>query len=336
MQLEKITKEARWNEVINSFNYSDVFFEYSYLRCFKDEGGVGIPEAVYAKDGKNRVFYPYLRRPMNMRWIPKCYHDYSDITSAFGASGYLCEGNMSFFKKLWERFVEKERIVSEFIRFNPYFPTDLEPESLQHISDFVYIDYSKYKDIDSIFNSFSKMHRRNIKFAKKKYVVESISISDFMDSFELFSINCNLQRQYDSSIALECYTSFAPEKILCLGVKNITGKVLVSCVFTLKEGGICNYLFGAVNDRSRGLTPMILWEAIKISHSYGVKFFSFGGGISRGDNLFKFKEGFSNLVKPYKVLKKVWDSRVNDECISAFHENYENSGLFPEYRLFSE
>lgn len=334
MILKKIKDLTDWNYCLKQFSKSDIFFEQHYINIIQDCGGYGIAEAVYYESDKCKVFYPYLRRSLDLPWIPNVYKNYVDVTSPFGAGGYLWAGDIRDFFLAWNDFVKEEKIVSEFIRFHPFFIPPYLPYETIHISDFVYINLNDYENLNDVFHSFRRNHKRNIKFAEKAYEVTKISIFNFCDLHKIFTKSKLLLRQ---SIIMEnilrLYENY-PNSIICLGILK-DNKIAEASLSINGNSSFFHYFLAGRLGQERGFSTLLLWEAIKIAFHNKVEIFSLGGGVSLNDSIFLYKKGFSQRMLPYKIAKIIHNFDIYEACTKArIKECKETANLFPSYRIF--
>ena len=334
MELKVIREKDEWESVLSSFQKRDVFFHFDFIHSIQDVGGEGFPEAVYFNDGNSRVFYPYLRRKLNLPWIPEELKNHSDITSPFGEGGFIIEGGSGSFFKSWKQYVEKEKILTEFIRFQPFFvPTDFPFEQI-HISDFVYCELETGKTDEEIFRLFRKGNKSDIHHAEKIVKVYNISADLFYSFYKSFASQRNLVRHLDIIERIKALQRLMPDSVSCKGA-FMDEDLIAASMFLNEKGNFGHYFLAGINHRERGVPALLIWEAIRDARSLGCQVFSLGGGVGREDGIFHFKKGFSDLTRPYYISKIIHDDKVYQACCSAYEKHFGNKEiLFPAYRKF--
>ena len=79
---------------------------------------------------------------------------------------------------------------------------------------------------------------------------------------------------------------------------------------------------------------LVYQAAIDISKELGIELISMGGGRTKDDNLFRFKEKFGNSVKDVLVGKKILNQAVYDQLNQQWIKKYPDfAGQFTSYFL---
>ncbi len=328
-----IKDKITWNKYLSEFDFRDYFFEYDYINTIKDEGGEGYPEAAYYEDEKGKVFYPYLRRPMNLEWIPEKYHSLNDITSPFGSGGYLHKGDISGFFSEWNTYVKSENIVTEFIRHHPFLLSTQIPFEIIKIAEHIYIDLSEFNSTQDLFRSFRKGHKSDIKFAEKKYTHTSIDLLKFENIFSTFTKTRSLERQFQTFQNFSHLKNEIKEIISSFGI--YTDDMLVTASMFLSSNNFSYYFSSGNIGNHRGAYSLLVWKAMEEAWNKRINYFSLGGGIQANDSIFAFKKGFSDKTVPFYISRIIHDQTIYDDCVKAREAYFKEKGtFFPAYRKF--
>lgn len=120
-ELVSASQTNRWQEILNLFSISDIYYSYEYLVCALklDPGDANL--FYYIDDsGQGEIVYPFIRRQLSEE-----NSIFYDITSPFGYGGPAVKV-IGDAKKLVSRFLsafsgycKNEKIVTEYIRFHP-------------------------------------------------------------------------------------------------------------------------------------------------------------------------------------------------------------------------
>ena len=123
-----------------------------------------------------------------------------------------------------------------------------------------------------------------------------------------------------------------------LFVAELEGKMISGSLFINHNESI-HYYFSGTNSNYRNFYPnnLIIWEAIKWAKSREISNLNLGGGRSNSDSdsLFKFKKGFSDIVKDFYTIGLVYNNRMYNNLKARKKKLFcqkEDTGFFPEYR----
>lgn len=346
MAIRIFTMENRreWDETVRSFSDFDVYYLSGYLRGLQLHGD-GEPLLFYyeAEDGSCRGMNAVMKRSIGeaaeFRELEAAAALY-DLSTPYGYGGWLLEGDMpEGFEEEYRGFCRREKIVSEFVRFNPMTDNAAPCRGLYNISDLgrtVYIDLRNEEDAWAGFSSKNRNHIR--KAAKEGIRAGSTREPDIIDGFmEIYEDTMDrdgaadyyyFQRSYYESLLKDigegCRFFYAEKD----------DKIIAAAII-LMAGRRMHYHLSASLKEYRKLAPtnLLLWEASRFGIEKGFQSFHLGGGVgSADDSLFKFKKAFNrNDDKQFSVGRAVFDEEKYDMLVKARGE-IGNPGFFPEYR----
>lgn len=109
----------------------------------------------------------------------------------------------------------------------------------------------------------------------------------------------------------------------------------IGAILIIMINGIMHYYLGGVDRRFMRLSPLKLLLAAghELAIQNDIRHFVLGGGPhGLDDSLIRFKKGFSDLVYPFNVIKKVVDPVAYAELCANAGVSLQDSDFFPAYR----
>lgn len=342
IQTIEADKSKEWDEVVRSFADYDVYYLNGYVSGFKVHGD-GEPVLIYAFDDCFRAMNVVMRRAIS---DTNCFENkkeaegYFDISTPYGYGGLLIEGKVTDeFITQYNKFCVGNKMVSEFVRFNPM--TNNQDScsglyDLQKLGDTVYIDL---KDEQYVWDNFTGKNRNVIRKAIKENVTiqwtdEPWIIDEFMEIYnstmdrDQATEYYYFKRNYYESIIEGLkgnYKFFYAEK---------DGEI-ISVSIILFANKRMHYHLSASQKEFQKFAPtnLLLYEVCKFGISHGYESLHLGGGVgSKEDGLYKFKKSFNkNENRQYFIGKKIYDTNKYNELVAS-REYIENENFFPKYR----
>jgi len=329
-----------WKKYSSMFEKLDVYYSQEYVSLFAKVQN-GAPEAVYYEDEDGRVFYPYIKRKIELM------EGYFDIITPYGYGGPVLEGKPCVIKKFYSLFREhclKNNIVTETIGLHPLIKND---EYIRNVMDVDLIRKTTAVDLTSsleeIRKNYSSNNKRNIKRAKKEGVSVFVSSSNrdietFIDLYmETMTRNKASSFYYfnPSYFYRQMEETELSKSYLLLAQYNgeIIGGVLI---IIGKE--YAHYHLGASKTEFLSLRPnnLLFDIMIEFCKSFGLEALHLGGGYVDNDSLFKFKSSFTNnLTFHYFLGKNIFDEkRYIELTLKVKNDNQfdNNRDFFPIYR----
>jgi len=138
------------------------------------------------------------------------------------------------------------------------------------------------QDIRDILGRIDASRRRDIKKAEKDGL--TVRINDRLDVVQELVVKTFLRRGKKINKEHLCSLMANVEKFNCFNVVVYRDVFPVSGALFVLSGDTCYYLLGGYDEEHKhvGAGPLAIWEAIKISHKMGLKYFDFEGSMIPG------------------------------------------------------
>lgn len=289
----------------------------------------------------------YIKRPVP--WIING-EQYYDIVTPYGYGGPIIleavdrDALKHEYSTTFQKHCEKEKIVSEFIRFHPIF------QNYKDVDESYNVIYSRQtvgtnlRDFDDpVQKEFAKSLRRDNRKATEKGVTVSIhespkNLNVFRKLYEETMDRNHADAMYyfpdDYYRLLE--TELNPY-ILEIQL-NYEGEIIASEMYFTAGDVLHAHLLGS-NDKMLELAAGGLLEAAAANwgKEHGYRFIHHGGGRTSDpeDPLFRYKKKFGkNTEFEFYVGKKIWNQNVYDALVEKRLKQgiIEDDGFFPRYR----
>lgn len=320
--IEIITERDKWTNLIEIADSVDFYHTYDYHQVSKNEGE--FPILIKYSEGNKIIGMPLLIRKIDGT-------KYSDATSVYGYAGPITHNinesfnNSMFIEELTALFL-KNNIVSVFSRLNPYIPH--QETCLKNIGNIA--TYGKVVNIDltNDFNlqrlQYNKRLKTYINSARKSLFVKKAEnkweILEFIKAYTQNMIRVNAKKDYffkrDYFFELLKCKDFKSDILLALDIK--TNKI-VGGVMYMTKNSIVQYHLSGVKEEYLNLNPIkLLLDEIRITKTKSnYKYFNLGGGKGgvTEDSLFKFKAGFSNDFRLFKLWKFIANEKIYNQLV---------------------
>ena len=325
-------------------SFPDIYFLPDWGEFFETKEREGKVHYFTFKHRWGHVFYQFILRPTPVQLGGPIYHD---IITPYGFSGpIILSGDperkhqlVALFNQEFRKYCEAHRIVTEYVRFNPWLKNRLDFEQFYEFRDngfTLYIDLTVY---DFFTDQFSAAARNKVRKAQKNNVEIEIDYSG--QSVPQFH---RLYMQTVERHKIEPYYQFS-EELLQASFVRFKGKQFlvnakhkgryVSSSLMLHHGEYMHYHLAANDPAFYSLAgnSLIIYEACKWAVENGKKQLHLGG--ARNDDLYRFKRNFTN-TEPLKLLmgKRIHDHLVYDQLVEKKRETegIQFPGYFPLYR----
>lgn len=329
-----------WSIFLNRFNYTDIYYSKNYVSLFA-KIQKGRPEAVYFENEKGKIFYPFIKRNIELN------KEYFDIITPYGYGGPLLEGDPTVMKLFYEQFKEyalKNKIVSETVGFHPLLNNKKYFEGLMSmdlIRETTAVDLTL--PLEEIRNNYPPQNKRNINKARKEgiEIIQTTKNDDLNDFIKIYyeTMNRNQASSFyyfpSSYFYQQMQETDQSNTILLLAkYKNET----IAGVMLIYGKTFAHYHLGASKKKYIHLRPnnLLFDTMIECSKSLGLRSLHLGGGYADGDGLFTFKTAFTNQNNfQYYLGKNIINDEVYKVLIRKSNEkdlNSSNKKFFPAYR----
>lgn len=325
----KVIKDKKeWNLYLNNEfkEQKDVFFEYEYFELYSKHYQAK-PEVIYWEDENLKIFWSHLIRSAG--------DGFFDLTTPYGYGGPIFisktpETKESFadFLKEYLNYARENKYISEFIRFYPLF-NDFKFLENEYLNDVVVVDLKGEINI-------KKGHKYNVNKTIKEgcevRIIKNPPEAD-VDNFIKLYYSAMDKNQADKKYYFSKDFIKDHFKLLDCFLINVSceNKVIGSAIFLLGNRTIHYYLSGA--EKLKGIYPscLIIQKAINWGIENNYDFLHLGGGRGKNDSLFEFKKGFSDLTKPFKIGKIIFNLDVYNNLLNS-SKSIKYGNFFPKYR----
>lgn len=332
------------DELLNleKFNLlEDIYYSKEYVSLYlkKDEA---IFEFKYQEN--EHIFYNIaIKRPIKKIGNVDINDGYFDLETAYGYGGFYTNSeNIKFISRAIKKYVKKcidEKIIAEFIRFHPFndFPekySDFFDISI-YDRDIVLVDLNLSKD--ERWNSYSSNVRNILRKCEKELTFTKSSNIDMF--IELYKKTMNRNNAKDFYYFTKNYfKKLLSNKNVELYEVQKDSRVISSAIFMFGSN-FCHYHLSA-NDyemKKYNGNYFLLDRMFDVAKRRGKKYFILGGGRSnlKDDSLFKFKQKFSKLTRPFYIAGKIYNKDIYKKYIHIWEEQSQKKDIkyFLKYRL---
>lgn len=342
LKVYTIEQAKEWDVIVRTFKDYDVYWLSGYVKAFMIHGD-GDPLLFFFEDKNVRGINVVLKRD-----IAKDNHfkgiisenTYFDFSTPYGYGGWIIEGdNKDSLFSAYEKWCNKNGIISEFVRFHPVVGNNTFSEKNYEVIPLGQTIAMDLSSPEVIWENIISKNRNMIRKAEKSGVKIFNGRSDELYKAFIDIYNSTMERdladeyyyfkpEFYNSI---CY-DLAENAQIFYAVKD--GEIIAASIMIAANGKM-NYHLSGSKFEYRNLAPsnLLLYKAALWGCANGYKSFHMGGGVGSGeDNLFKFKKSFyrkDDLCRFY-IGKKVYLQDKYDELLALREPT--NSNYFPKYR----
>ena len=337
-----LEQAEQWDAVVRSFREYDSYWLSGYVRAFEIHGD-GTPLLFYEEGNGTRGINVVMKRDVakDERFrglIPE--GRYFDFATPYGYGGWLIEGeDTSALFAEYERWLEQNGIISEFVRFHPMIKNHENCADFYEVvalGEVVHMDLASPEDI---WNNISSKNRNMIRKAIKSGV--RIYNGRFADIYESFRQIYNETMDKDEADAYYYFQPAFYTSVLEDLPRNAQvfwaekdGEIIAASIM-LAANGWMNYHLSGSRRAYSAFAPgnLILYTAALWGCANGCRSLYLGGGVGSGeDGLFKFKRAFfKGELNRFHIGKRIYDREIYESLVSRRKE-IQNEGFFPKYR----
>lgn len=337
-----LEQSEQWNAVVRSFKEYDVYWLSGYVKAFKIHGD-GEPLLINYEGSNVRGINVVMKRDVakDERFRGKIEEGkYFDFATPYGYGGWIIEGeNTEELFEAYERWIEKNGIISEFVRFHPMVKNHTHSASFYEVIQLGEVVHMDLSSPEHIWNNIISKNRNMIRKAIKNDV--KVYNGRFPEIYEKFRTIYNGTMDKDDAeeyyyFKPDFYTSVLedlPQNAQLFWAEK-EGQVIAASIMIGANGYLNYHLSGSLREFST-LAPgnLILYSAAMWGCANGYRTFYLGGGVGSGeDSLFKFKRAFyKGDLNHFYIGKRIYDQEKYDELLGLRAE-IENPGYFPKYR----
>ena len=344
MYLEFITQPERWQQVFAQLPEFSGKIYYSYAwHAITAANGDGQPAALFCVDddghgGNGQALYPFL-----MKRVPEAVggNGEIDLETAYGYGGpaffNLKSEQIGEFYRLMNDWAAENRVVSEFIRFNPLtsFQTCVDPAcQVSHNRITVSIDLTAGPE--AVLNGCSAARLRNWKKAGRL----GLSLRRLADPAEFAPLYAQTMQRLEarayyrfSQQYFAALAALPEESCFYAGAFTADGRLAAAAIYLLEQTS-AHYHLGASDQQllHTQANAFLMLEFARRLCGTGRQLLHLGGGLSLADDdsLFRFKSGFSAQRHDFFIGRRILDQQK----YALFSQRWQKlTGLTPQILL---
>ena len=342
LKVYNLKESEQWDAIVRSFKKYDVYWLSGYVEAFHIHGD-GEPILFYYEDELTRGINVVMKRDISKdarfsESLPP--NQLFDFATPYGYGGWIIEGEdaQNLFRE-YERWIEKNNIVSEFVRFHPIVKNHIKTSSFYEIVQLGEVVHMDLASPELIWNNITSKNRNMIRKAIKNDV--KVYNGRFPEIYKQFQVIYNETMGRDDADAYYYFEEKFYESILDKLPQNAQifwaekdDKIIAASIIAGANGHLNYHLSGSLREYGH-MAPgnLILYSAALWGCANGYTTFYLGGGVgSEEDNLFKFKRSFyKGELNNFFIGKKIHNSKKYEELLKARKEDVSRE-FFPEYR----
>lgn len=349
-KLVTLNEKTLWDEIVKSFKEYDVYYLSDYVKAFELHGD-GTAQLFYYKNDDIQAINVSMKRDIaNDRKLEQLIpqNEYFDLATPYGYGGFIIEGeiteqSLQQLENQYLRMCEKEKVVSEFVRFHPVLNNKILLSNFYEISELgksVTLDLTN-KDV--IWSNFKGYNKNRIRKAKKsgvkiywgrdpklyqtfKEIYNQTMDRDQARNYYYFKDDFYESLVEDLKYNAMMFYAVYEEKIIAMSIILLCNKQL-------------HYHFSGSLKEFQILAPtnLLLYEAACWGAEYGYKTLHLGSGLGgKEDSLYKFKSVFNvNSNTVFTIGKKIYNPLQYEKLVTIRKKHSAlnvDSGFFPLYR----
>ncbi len=343
LKVYTLEQSEQWDAIVRSFKEYDVYWLSGYVKAFQLHGDGEPLLFFYEEYGGTRGINVVMKRDVakDERFKGKIEEgQYFDFATPYGYGGWIIEGeNTERLFEEYEGWIEKNGIISEFVRFHPMVKNHDASRPFYEVIQLGEVVHMELSSPEDIWNNIISKNRNMIRKAIKNGIV--IYNGRFPEIFEKFRTIYNGTMDKDDA---EEYYYFEPgfyQSVLEDLPQNAQvfwaekdGQVIAASIMLATNGRMNYHLSGSLHEfSSLAPTNLLLYEAALWGCANGYKTLYLGGGVGSGeDSLFKFKRAFyKGDLNHFYIGKKIYNQEKY-EFLLGIRSEIVSSNFFPKYR----
>jgi hypothetical protein len=328
----------KWNAYLDKIPDAgkSPYFSPEYYKLFEERNeGRGI--CFVGEEDAGVILYPALMNSVNDLGydLPGAYYD---IQGAYGYNGPVTNiidpALLDKFSKLLLEYQQRSGIIAEFIRFCPVIKNQNCLSYMQpiHTLDNVLLDLTKGIECiwkHSFDNGVRKAIRKSTNTKLGFEIVPGNEVSEgHIESFlaiynETMSRNEAGQYYFFSKSFVFNLLASLPDKTLLVFV-FFEGRAISTELVLLNSQNAFGFLGGTLSEYYHfNPNSFLRYELLKYLIDSGIKYYSIGGGKTKGDSVYLFKKSFSkNIDSKFYIGKYIHDKKIYDAIIEKWSQKY--------------
>ncbi len=310
--------QVEWNQFFERLpvELQDIHYSFAYNNLYEKNGDGKITLFVY-DEGDVFFFYPFL-----IRQVPG-HAEFQDIETVYGYTGPLVSGSKDGFiaraNTAFLHYCKEQKVISEFIRFNPLLQnqlmfSDTPGVSLVKLRDYIAIDL--HPSMQKIESAYTSQNRNKIRKAEKAGVTIEwdAKASNFNAFTEIYISNMKRLQASGMYFFSDKFYVVLKQLVLDSGMlinAKFNNEIVGSTAF-LKGGKYGHYFLSSTTEEGRKLAVgnLMLNEGVKWCKMQKLERMHLGGGLTDDpkDPLLAFKMNFSTETVPFYIGKRIHDA----------------------------
>jgi hypothetical protein len=339
---------TEWRAWVARMPAGDVYFLPEYHRAYELNGD-GRATVFAADDGSHAFVYPFLVRPIERVAGEPLADRWSDIETVYGYSGPLCTtDNPVSLEAFWKAFGEwcrANRVVAEFLRFNPLVGNSRLAGPGCRVSldrETVVIDLTGTED--DLLARYPEGQRRKLRKAQAAGLVSAQApavamLDTFRAIYRRTMTHLEAKSYYFFNDAyFEQLAGSLGERARIFTVSDANGPLAAALFFV--HGELMHYHLGGSDETRRESRPnnLLFHEAARWGQAQGCRRLHLGGGRSPDprDALLAFKSTLSRTRLGFEVGRRVHDAAAYESLCAQWLRRMqatERPSYFLLYRL---
>lgn len=332
-----IGNKEKWDNVIMTFPYSDIYYTHAYNMALMLHGD-GRPQLIYYQSPRVRLVYVMFQNDISELQVfrdilrRRCYFDW---TSPYGYGGPLIDGvledrTIAEFRKELQEYSLEQHIVSQFLRFHPLLQNHKQFADiceLKCLKKTVSIDVSDYQGIDG--NMASECRNRVRKAEKNDINIvwdKGERLDDFIEIYQMTMDHHEADEYYYFKKEYFQYMIDNMRNNIVFFYAQKDNRIVSAGLFLYNDIYI-HYHLGGTRIEYRRYAPfnLLLREVARWANRKGMQQFHLGGGLAAEDTLFRFKKKFCPQgVRDFYIGRTIFDQEIFDHLVSL-REQVDNS-----------
>lgn len=347
-RIVSVNDYTSWAAAMARVGAHDVYYSSNYHRLYSFRDGRFL--AYITTIGGETLFYPFVLRPIRKVGSVDVSPGLHDIETVYGYTGPMATTAASdFLTEAWNDFgawCSKFRVVSEFIRFNPFLRTErfASPQT-ETTCDRNVVEICLDLGEGELWRSYESVQRNRVRKALRNSITcEQISLRDGLPVlrhlYETTMRRSNADQFYFFPDAYYRAMITYLSRHAVVFVAGLRNKIIAAALF-LHYGENVHYHLGGSCPEYLSLAPnnLLFHEAALWAQRRGFKRLHMGGGKSAApdDSLFRFKRRLSEKLTPFHLGRRVHDALEYGRLCEIWRRQAQcpalPSSYFPPYRL---
>ena len=351
MKILKPTDQDEWNGYLARLHKSDLYFLPEYHEACEANGD-GQALAFVASEGAQLLYYPFLMRPIDTIGKFPVKGVWNDLSTAYGYTGPLSspEADPSFLARAWSDFsgwCNANRVVSEFVRFNPLLNNHkIEIPQMKISLDRETVLLPLNLTSQQLWESYSSVQRNMVRKAQTRGLVAletdvATHLPIFKRLYEATMLRLNSDDYYLFKEAYYQSLLAGLDDKLRLFVVFKDQQAVAAALFFLHQDVMHYHLAGTdLVWRDAAPNNLLLHTAAEWGRTHGIRCLHLGGGRTpqAKDDLLRFKGSLSKHRLSFYTGRRVHEPTVYQELCQEWMRQSaldERPPFFQLYRLNS-